>query len=64
MEPSRKPLNVLVKSVGNNVIVNLKRPGYRVKERKWARSKIGSNHRVSAVEAREFIEKKFGVSME
>ena len=24
MEPSRKPLNVLVKSVGNNVIINLK----------------------------------------
>jgi len=24
LEPSRKPLNVLVKSVGNNVIVNLK----------------------------------------
>lgn len=24
MEPSKKPLNVLVKSIGNNVLVNLK----------------------------------------
>jgi large subunit ribosomal protein L5 len=50
--------------VGMDVIVNLKRPGYRVKERKWARSKIGSEHRISAIESREFIENKFGVSME
>lgn len=27
MEPSRKPLNVLVKSVGNNVLVHLKGRG-------------------------------------
>lgn len=27
MEPSKKPLNVLVKSVGNNVIVHLKNRG-------------------------------------
>ena len=27
MEPSRKPLNVLIKSVGNNVLINLKGHG-------------------------------------
>ena len=49
--------------IGMDVVVNLERPGYRVKMRKRARSNVGSLHRVSPDEGIEFIKEKFGVEV-
>jgi len=46
-----------------DVVVNLERPGYRVKMRKRASSNVGSLHRVSPNEGIEFIKEKFGVEV-
>lgn len=46
---------------GMDVIVNLERPGYRVKKRKRGRSKIGSHHRVKTMEGISFVREKYGV---
>lgn len=50
--------------VGMDVIVTLERPGYRVKNRKRARSKVGSSHKVSRDEGIEYIKEKFGIKVE
>jgi large subunit ribosomal protein L5 len=50
--------------VGMDVIVNLERPGYRVKKKKHGRSKIGSNHKITPNEAIEFMEENFDVEVE
>ena len=49
--------------IGMDVVVNLERPGYRVKMRKRASSNVGSLHRVSPNEGIEFIKEKFGVEV-
>lgn len=46
---------------GFDVSVNLKRKGYRVKQRKHNKSKIGKKHKVSKEDAIEFIKEKFKV---
>ncbi len=46
--------------IGMDVIVNLKRRGYRIKRKKIRKSKVGSNHLISKKEAMDFIQKNFG----
>ena len=48
---------------GMDVSVTLGRPGYRVKRRRHARSKIGSNHLLTRHEATIFIKDEFGVEI-
>ncbi len=43
---------------GFDVLVTLKRPGYRVKKRKIRRKKLGKNHMLNKSEAVEFVEKR------
>ena len=50
--------------IGMDVIVNLERPGYRVKRKRRARSRIGHTHRVTRDEAMEFVKSKYGVEVE
>ncbi|RLG61089.1 50S ribosomal protein L5, partial [Candidatus Geothermarchaeota archaeon] len=45
------------------VIVSLERPGYRVKRRKYRRSKVGKRALISREEAIEFMKEKFGVEI-
>jgi len=49
--------------IGMDVAVTLERPGYRVSRRKRANSKVGSSHRVTPEEAREFVSKTYEVTM-
>jgi len=48
---------------GMDVSVTLGRPGYRVKRRRHARSKIGSSHLLRLHEATMFIKDEFGVEI-
>jgi len=48
---------------GMDVSVTLGRPGYRVKRRRHARSKIGSSHLLTSHEATMFIKDEFGVEI-
>jgi large subunit ribosomal protein L5 len=49
--------------IGMDVAVTVERPGYRVSRRKRANSKVGSSHRVTPEEAREFVSKTYEVTM-
>jgi len=46
---------------GMDVLVTLKRPGFRLKARKVRKKKIPMKHRIDKGEAIEFVSKKFGV---
>lgn len=46
---------------GMDVSVNLRRPGFRVKNRRRQSSSIPESHRINKEEAIEFVEKEFGV---
>jgi len=48
---------------GMDVSVTLGRPGYRVKRRRHAKSKIGSSHLITLHEATMFIKDEFGVEI-
>lgn len=48
---------------GMDVSVTLGRPGYRVKRRRHARSKVGSGHLLTRHEATMFIKDEFGVEI-
>jgi large subunit ribosomal protein L5 len=48
---------------GMDVMVTVERPGYRVSRRKRLRSKVGSKHRVTPEESRQYIAEKFSVEM-
>lgn len=48
---------------GLEVAVTLERPGYRVKRREYKPSEIGSEHRVSDEEAKEFVEEELGAEV-
>jgi len=49
--------------VGMNICVTLGKPGYRVQERKRARAKVGSKHRVTPQEAYCFLKDTFGLEI-
>ena len=48
---------------GMDVCVTMVKAGYRVKERKKARAKIGANHRVTVKEAVCFLKDMYGVDV-
>jgi len=48
---------------GMDVCVALERPGYRVKRRRRAKSKIGSRHLIKPEEAMLFVKETFGVEI-
>lgn len=48
--------------IGLDVFVNLERPGYRVRRRKYNKSKIGRAHIISKEEAIDFV-KKLGIEV-
>ncbi len=49
--------------MGFDVSVSLERPGYRVKKRSYARSKVGNAHRITTEEAMEWVKKEFKVDI-
>jgi len=49
--------------IGFDVIVALKRPGYRVKVRKYKKARVGKEHRITKQEAIEFAKEKLGVKV-
>ncbi len=49
---------------GFDVCVTLEKPGYRVKKRKIAKSKVGKRQKVKVDEAIEFIKNMFNVEVE
>lgn len=49
--------------IGLEVAITLKRPGFRIKDRKIQTKKIPARHRISKEEAIEFIKQKFGVKI-
>jgi large subunit ribosomal protein L5 len=49
--------------IGMDVMATVERAGYRVSRRKRAQSKVGSSHRVTPDESREFVSETYGVTM-
>ncbi len=49
--------------MGFDVAVTLERPGYRVRKRKYSRSKLGKEHIIKAEEAIKWVKKEFGVDV-
>ncbi|HIE19266.1 TPA: 50S ribosomal protein L5, partial [Candidatus Bathyarchaeota archaeon] len=49
--------------IGMDVSVVLERPGYRVKRRRRAKSKVGTEHLLSPDEAISFIREEFNVEI-
>ncbi|MBI2598509.1 MAG: 50S ribosomal protein L5 [Candidatus Diapherotrites archaeon] len=49
---------------GFDVLVALKRPGFRIKRRKINKKSIPRRHTISKSEAIEFVKEKFGVAVE
>lgn len=49
--------------VGMDVCVTVERPGYRVARRKWKRSKVGKNHRLTREESIAFIRESLDVEV-
>jgi large subunit ribosomal protein L5 len=47
--------------IGLDVIVSLKRPGYRTARRKIKVGRVGTKHRISSNDAWVWIQKEFGV---
>lgn len=48
---------------GMDVCVSLTRPGYRVKERRIGKAKVGSKHVLTPEEAIVFVKDNFGVEV-
>jgi len=48
---------------GMDVSVSLKRPGYRIKERRIQKKKLPSKQRISREEGMAFLEKEYGVEV-
>ena len=49
--------------LGLNVTVSLTRPGYRIKVRSKHKAKVGNAHKIKPVEAKDYLTKEFGVSI-
>jgi len=49
--------------IGMDISVTLNRPGYRVKRRHQAKSRIGSDHLLTPDEAISFLKKEFGAEV-
>jgi large subunit ribosomal protein L5 len=48
---------------GMDVMVTVERAGYHIDEKKHARGKIGSRHKVTPEESLDFIKSKFGIEV-
>lgn len=55
--------DVAIGIVGLEVAVTLERPGYRIKKRKFKRSKIGKKHIITKNEAIEYIKNQFNIEI-
>lgn len=49
--------------VGFDVIIALKRPGYRIKNRKYKKNKVGKKQRITKQEAIEFAKEKLNIKV-
>jgi len=49
--------------IGMDVCVNVERPGYRVARRRWKRSKVGKNHRLTKEESIAFVKEVLSVEV-
>ena len=49
--------------LGLNVTANLTRPGYRIKLRSKHKAKVGKSHRITPMEAKDYLTKEFGVNV-
>lgn len=50
--------------IGLQVCVTLERPGYRVKRRRLLPVRVGKHHRITAAEAKTFMQERFKTSFE
>ena len=50
--------------IGFDVVVKLKRPGFRITQRKKARTKIGKPHIITRAETIEFFKQNFTLNLE
>ena len=49
--------------IGMDISVVLEKPGYRVKRRRRAKTKVGTEHLLSPDEAMSFLEEEFGIQI-
>lgn len=49
--------------MGFEVMVALKRPGFRISRRKYSRMKIGSSHRITKPETIEYFKQNFNINV-
>lgn len=56
--------NMDIGIIGLEVAVTLKRPGYRIKDRRMRRRKLPARHRISKKDAMDFVHEKYNVNVE
>lgn len=49
--------------IGFEIAVTLERPGYRIKKRKYKKSKIGKKHIITKEESIDYVQNKFGITV-
>ena len=49
--------------LGLNVTANLSRPGQRIKLRSKHKAKVGKTHKITTIEAKDYLTKEFGVNV-
>ena len=49
--------------MGLNVTVNLTRPGHNIRLRSKHKAKIGKTHKITPNDAKDYLTKEFGVSV-
>ncbi len=49
--------------LGLDVAVSLGRPGFNIRVRSKHKAKIGQNHRITTIDAKDFLTKEFGVTL-
>jgi len=49
--------------LGLNVTANLSRPGYSIKLRSKHKAKVGKTHKITPIEAKDYLTKEFGVNV-
>jgi len=49
--------------IGMDVIVNMERPGFQIKNRKHAGSKVGKHHRITPTESIAYLTKTYGTEV-
>jgi len=49
--------------LGLNVTANLSRPGHRIKLRSKHKARVGKTHKITPIEAKDYLTKEFGVNV-